>query len=605
VRDKRKEFEKEAEEAHMSIKALFYVWKIYRKVAGKRSFLFAFSNLFNSITPTITAILAGRALTQIVNSVQTKDISPFIITIMILAAIQFVGVFLGRLVSVKEMELRQDIFTHVSEQIALKYISVPLETRESKQFADRFERVVDFGSSINSIITECSSIIYSAIGLISIFVTTFASSPVISLLILISSIPYSILSLRLSMKRRTNWRTHTSDHRRSYDIRQAITSSDSSLEIELNGLSRYLVDLMIKYRKKATASDIKSYKQYFWPSNLTRLVETITSYSCLTYIAIKIMNGEVEVGYFATIRSLLSQLSSSITMLSFGIASASEGIVNAGEYMDFMNTPQPHNGSIKIKKLPKIEFRNVSFSYKHSQGKAIDNISFVLNPGDSLAIVGENGAGKTTLIKLLIGAYQPDDGMIFVNDEPLEMIDRQSYLDQIGALFQNYSRYEFASLADNVWYGDVSAKKNLKKIRESLRMAGLEKLEKDMPNGLDQILSKTYDKENATNLSGGQWQRLGIARTFYRSPNILLLDEPTSAADAKAEYQIFRNILQSQKNRTTVIISHRFSTVRRAKRIIVLEHGKIIESGTHAELIKNGGLYKEMFELQAEGYTSE
>ena len=127
-------------------------------------------------------------------------------------------------------------------------------------------------------------------------------------------------------------------------------------------------------------------------------------------------------------------------------------------------------------------------------------------------------------------------------------------------------------------------------------------LEKQLPKGLDQLLSKTYDKENAANLSGGQWQRIGIARTFFRSPNLLLLDEPTSAVDAKAEYEIFQNILQSQKNRTTVIISHRFSTVRKAKKIMVLSHGKMIESGTHAELIKAGGLYKEMFELQAEGY---
>jgi ATP-binding cassette subfamily B protein len=216
--------------------------------------------------------------------------------------------------------------------------------------------------------------------------------------------------------------------------------------------------------------------------------------------------------------------------------------------------------------------------------------------------VGENGAGKTTLIKLLIGAYQPDDGMIFIDDEPLEMIEKESYLNQIGALFQDYSRYEFATLAENVWYGDINAKMDKKKIRSALEQAGLGTLEKKLPKGFDQLLSKTYDKENAANLSGGQWQRIGIARTFFRSPNILLLDEPTSAVDAKAEYQIFQNILESQKDRTTVIISHRFSTVRKAKKIMVLDHGRMIESGTHSELIKRGGLYKEMFELQAEGY---
>jgi len=404
------------------------------------------------------------------------------------------------------------------------------------------------------------------------------------------------------MKQRTNWRKHTSDYRRAYDIRQKITSSDSSLEIELNGLSRYLVDKMVRLRQQAAQSDIKDFRQYFWPSNAMRFVETVTSFVALVFVGSKIIAGQMPVGNFATIRNLLQQLSSGITSLFSGIASANDGIVNATDYMEFMNTPSPRNGEIKVDHLPKIEFRNVSFTYPRQKEKALDNISFVLNPGDSLAIVGENGAGKTTLIKLLIGAYQPDDGMIFIDDEPLEMIEKESYLNQIGALFQDYSRYEFATLAENVWYGDINAKMDKKKIRSALEQAGLGTLEKKLPKGSDQLLSKTYDKENAANLSGGQWQRIGIARTFFRSPNILLLDEPTSAVDAKAEYQIFQNILESQKDRTTVIISHRFSTVRKAKKIMVLDHGRMIESGTHSELIKRGGLYKEMFELQAEGY---
>jgi ATP-binding cassette subfamily B protein len=552
--------------------------------------------------PTITAVLGGRALTQIVEAVSTKDIWPFIGTIIILAIIQFAGIFLQRFVSMKNMEISQDVYTHVTEMIALKYINIPLSDRESKEFADKFERVVDFGNSVNSVISGCGSIVFSAISLIAILITTFSTSPIITIVIIISSIPYSILSLKLSMKQRTNWRKHTSDYRRAYDIRQKITSSDSSLEIELNGLSRYLVDKMVRLRQQAAQSDIKDFRQYFWPSNAMRFVETVTSFVALVFVGSKIIAGQMPVGNFATIRNLLQQLSSGITSLFSGIASANDGIVNATDYMEFMNTPSPRNGEIKVDHLPKIEFRNVSFTYPRQKEKALDNISFVLNPGDSLAIVGENGAGKTTLIKLLIGAYQPDDGMIFIDDEPLEMIEKESYLNQIGALFQDYSRYEFATLAENVWYGDINAKMDKKKIRSALEQAGLGTLEKKLPKGFDQLLSKTYDKENAANLSGGQWQRIGIARTFFRSPNILLLDEPTSAVDAKAEYQIFQNILESQKNRTTVIISHRFSTVRKAKKIMVLDHGRMIESGTHSELIKRGGLYKEMFELQAEGY---
>jgi ATP-binding cassette subfamily B protein len=204
---------------------------------------------------------------------------------------------------------------------------------------------------------------------------------------------------------------------------------------------------------------------------------------------------------------------------------------------------------------------------------------------------------------LLIGAYTPDSGEVLVNDQPLERINRESYLAQIGALFQDYSRYDFATLGENVWFGNVDKPYSRKAIMEALRDAGLSELVDNYKNGLNQILSKDIDSQNATNLSGGQWQRLGIARAFFRSPNILILDEPTSAVDAKSEYEIFRNIIKKQEHKSTIIISHRFSTVRKAEKIIVLDAGKIIEQGTHDVLISQNGVYKEMFELQAEGYT--
>jgi ATP-binding cassette subfamily B protein len=186
---------------------------------------------------------------------------------------------------------------------------------------------------------------------------------------------------------------------------------------------------------------------------------------------------------------------------------------------------------------------------------------------------------------------------------PISQIERESYLAQIGALFQDFSRYEFATLGENVWFGDVSQKYDVDRVQESLELAGLGDLTKKFKKGLNQVLSKDLELKNSADLSGGQWQRLGIARAFFRKPGILILDEPTSAVDAKAEYQIFRNIMEKQKDSTTIIISHRFSTVRKAEKILVLSHGKIVEHGTHAELIAENGLYKEMFDLQAEGYN--
>lgn len=604
MRNKNKQTPEDSEKAHISLKAIWYVMKVYRKTAGKKRFLVTFNNLYSSVIPSVTAVLGGLALTEIVEATQTHNLAPFLLIIAALAFLQFFGIVLGRYASLFEMEIQRKVYTEVTRMIALKYVEVPLAERESKEFLDKFERVIDFGNNVNSVIKGVSNIGYSVLSLVTILVTTIATSWIITLIIIISSIPYSILSLKLSMRQRDNWRKHTSDRRKAFDIRNRIIHSNSSLEIEVNGLAEYLVSKMVKLSQEATRQDIEDYKRFFWPSNVMRFTETITSFVSLTFVALKIVAGEMAVGRFATVRNLLSQLSSSITALFAGVADANEGIVNATDYMEFMATPSPVYGNIKVKSTPKIEFRNVSFTYPHATEKAIDNVSFILNPGDSLAIVGENGAGKTTLIKLLIGAYQPQDGMIFVNDEPLEKIDRRSYLEQIGALFQDFSRYEFATLGENVWYGDITKKMNKSRVCAALEKAGLGAFEKKFTNGLDQILSKNYSKDNATDLSGGQWQRLSIARAFYRESNILLLDEPTSAVDAKAEYEIFKNILEHQQDRTTVIISHRFSTVRKAKKIMVISHGKVIEQGTHQELITQGGLYKEMFDLQAEGYVN-
>lgn len=603
-REKDEQALEENERAHISLKAIWYVMRVYRRAAGKKRFLVTLNNLYGSVMPSVTAVLGGLALTNIVEATQTHDIKPFLSVIGALAFLQFFGIVLGRYASLLEMEIHRNVYTEVTRMISLKYIEVPLVERESKDFMDKFERVIEFGNNVNSVINGVSAIGYSVISLITILVTTFATSWIITLIVIISSIPYSVLSLKLSMRQRNNWRKHTSDYRQAFDIRNKIIHSNSSLEIEVNGLANYFVNKMVKLRQEAARQDIEDYKKFFWPSNAMRFIETLTSFFSLTFVAFKIIAGEMAVGRFATVRNLLSQLSASITSLFAGIANANEGIVNATDYMEFMATPSPVYGKIKVKSTPKIEFKNVSFTYPHANEKAIDNVSFVLEPGESLAIVGENGAGKTTLIKLLIGAYQPQDGMIFVNDEPLEKIDRRSYLEQIGALFQDYSRYEFATLGENVWYGDITTKINKTRVRAALEKAGLHEFDKKFVNGLDQILSKSYSKDNATDLSGGQWQRLSIARAFYRESNILLLDEPTSAVDAKAEYEIFRNILEHQQNRTTVIISHRFSTVRKAKQIMVVDHGKVIERGTHQELIKQNGLYKEMFDLQAEGYVN-
>lgn len=587
----------------ISLRSLFYTLKIYHKAVGWRSFFFALYRLYNSVLPSITAVLAGAAVTAIADAINTHDFVPTIVYLSILLGIQVADIILGAIDHYLSSRAYQEVYIYVSERVATKYIQIPLRIRETREFADKFDRVKSFANSIPFISSSIIGVTSSIISLISIIIATLTVSPIITGVVILSAIPSSIITMKLSAKRRRNWREYTRDRRIAWTIENKIINSNNALEIEMNGLGGYLVKRMVKANRHSQEQDIIDERRYFWPRFGSNLLEILATFGILFYVAIEIILGRLAIGQFFTIRTLLSQLSANITGLFDNLSSVSENLVNATDYMEFMEAAIKPSGEVKVTDTPTIEFRNVSFSYPNSNVKALDNVSFKLKPGESLAIVGENGAGKTTLIKLLIGAYEPAEGVILINGQPFSQIDRESYLSQLGALFQDYSRYEFATLGENVWFGDTNKEYNQKALELALEQADLNNLASNYDKGLNQILSKDFDESSTTDLSGGQWQRLAIARVLFRSPNVLLLDEPTSAIDAKSEHRILRNVFERQKGKTTVIISHRFSTVRKASQIIVLDHGKVIESGSHEELVaKDGGTYKTMFETQAKEY---
>ena len=253
----------------------------------------------------------------------------------------------------------------------------------------------------------------------------------------------------------------------------------------------------------------------------------------------------------------------------------------------------------KQPKLPILEFKNVSFKYPESKRFILKNFNLIIESGEKIALVGENGAGKSTLIKLILRFYDATEGEILLNGVNIKEVNLNDWYKQIGALFQDFIKYQF-TFKENVIYGDVTKRNDLLAIKEAIQKAGADSYLKDLPKGIDQVVGKTF--EDGVDLSGGQWQKLALARAFFRDAPILILDEPTSAIDAKAEYEIFQKVGELQKDKTVIIISHRFSTVRNADRILVLEGGKIIEEGNHEKLMKKDGLYAELFNIQAQGY---
>lgn len=256
---------------------------------------------------------------------------------------------------------------------------------------------------------------------------------------------------------------------------------------------------------------------------------------------------------------------------------------------------------LKNAKPPTIEFKSVSFTYPGQTVPTFSNLNVKIDTSEHVALVGENGAGKSTLIKLLLRFYIPDSGTILIDGKDLNEISIDSWYKQLATLFQDFNEYPFP-IDENIYIGKPGTKPDKAKLQQAAEFGGVDELIKDYKHGWETVLDASFKK--GIEPSGGQWQRVALARAFYRDANILILDEPTSAIDAKAEYDIFNNIFDHYQSKSALIISHRFSTVRRANRIIVLEHGNIMEQGSHAELMKAKGLYHELFSKQAEGYQN-
>jgi ATP-binding cassette subfamily B protein len=249
-----------------------------------------------------------------------------------------------------------------------------------------------------------------------------------------------------------------------------------------------------------------------------------------------------------------------------------------------------------------IRFDNVTFAYPGADKTALNNLSFTVKAGETLAVVGRNGAGKTTLFKLICRLYDPIEGRILIDGIDVRDFEPDDLREQIGAMFQDYVDYQ-ATAAENIGLGNVPQITDREAIVDAGRQGGADELIAALPDGYDTALGKWFDA--GVNLSGGEWQKVALARAFMRDAKILLLDEPTSALDAQAEYDLFERLRSLTHGRTAVYISHRFSTVRRADRIIFLEHGRLVEEGTHAELMRLDGRYARLFRMQAAAYTGE
>ncbi len=586
------------------VQASGYVARLAFSANRFAAVMLAVLRLITSLVPLAVAFVAGALLTEITRAVSTQDLQPVLFYFGLGLILSIIMALANNLSNYFSTKLRYDIESKASQLLMEKYSRLSLAQREDKKIADLFEQAEEFSRQADWIFDRGVSIAGNLITMIGALIALASVSMWLGLIIVVALLPSLALQLHVNRRERHMWKHNSINRRKASSYRWYLLDVNKLSELRLGGLPGLFIsrwrDFFTRDRKERMALEKKTLPRNF----ATSVFENIVVFGVLLWGATRIIAGALPIGYFITLQRLVGSAQDSLSSLIWMVASAAQDILNTNDFYSFLQIKEEEAGRIKIKSKssPRIEFRDVSFTYPLGDKPTLTSVSFIIEPGEHLALVGENGSGKTTIIKLLLGFYQPTKGQILIDNHPLQELDPTSWYQQLGVLFQDFAAYENTHLGDNIWFGDITKKPSRQAFKAALTKADMAELPKELPNGFEQILGRGWKEANGIALSGGQWQRVGLTRSFFRSANILILDEPTSAVDAKAEYEIFQQIDREQKDKTTIIISHRFSTVRKARQILVIADGRIIERGTHKELLDIGGTYKEMFELQAEGY---
>ena len=387
-------------------------------------------------------------------------------------------------------------------------------------------------------------------------------------------------------------------------LRQIGSSAESAKEIKLFGLGDFLSGrfrfLSQQILEENKALSIRRALQ----TGALAAISTVSYYSAYAYIVWRTLNGEFTVGDLVFLSGSFSGLNGYLQQILIGFTQIAGQSLYLDDLFGFFEIKPTITDPADPKPFPVpvregIVFDNVGFRYPGSDRWAVRNLSFVVPAGETLALVGENGAGKTTIVKLITRLYDPDEGRITIDGTDIRDFALADLRTHIGAIFQDFLRYSF-SAADNIGVGRIEAATDRDRVVAAARQSMADPVIQRLPEGYDQMLGRTFAKGH--DLSGGEWQKLAIARAYMRNAEIIILDEPTAALDARAEAEVFTRFKALAEGTTAVLISHRFSTVRMADRIVVLADGKVEHAGTHAELMADGGRYAELFELQAAGY---
>ncbi len=498
-----------------------------------------------------------------------------------------------------------DRFTNrISVRLIEHATQLDLASFEDPVFYDKLERARRQTTGRIGLLAAVLNVAQDTLSLISLSASLIVFSPWLMILLVAAVIPAFLGETHFTTLAYSVLYRWTPQRRLLDYIRLLGASNQSAKEVKIFGLGPHLAERYREVSERIYEDNKKVAVKRASVGFLLNLVSTGGYYGAYAVVLIRTLAGALTVGMFMFLTGAFSRSRMYIEKILQSFTDISDQALYLKDLFEFFEMKPAIRSLPNALPAPRpirsgFEFKNVAFAYPGSDRMVVENISFHLETQEKIALIGENGAGKTTLVKLLARLYDPTAGQILLDGVDLREYDVEDLRKEIGVIFQDYMRYELL-VKENIGFGKIEDLADRSRIEMAAQKSMAFQVIGKLPNGYDQMIGRRFD--GGVDLSGGEWQKFALARAYMRDAQLLILDEPTATLDARAEYEVFRRFAELTKGRMAVLISHRFSTVRMADRILVLQNGRIFEQGTHAHLVALGGQYAELFELQAAGY---
>ncbi len=593
-------------EQFQALKYLTPFFKLIWKASSSLTIINVLLRLVQAAIPISVLYIGKEIIDEVLKLIEVGGDQTYLwILIAIELGLAILSDLLSRLLTLVD-SLLGDLFANNTSVAIIRHAAkLDLYQFEDADFYDKLEMARRQTNGRTVLMSQVLSQMQNIITVISLGAGLVIFSPWLILLLFIAILPSFLGESYFNQVSYSLTRSWTPERRELDYLRYIGASDETAKEVKIFGLADFLADRFKNLADRYYIANRTVATKRALVGSLLSIISTIAYYGAYIYIILQTVEGLITLGTLTFLSGSFKRMSGLLQAIMGRFSKIADSALYLKDLFDFFDLQPSIISTEEAVSFPKVvqegfTFENVSFKYPNSEQWAIRHLSFHLNKDEKLALVGENGAGKTTLVKLLARLYEPTEGRILLDGKDIKTYDLADLRANIGIIFQDYIRFQLRA-AENIAVG------NIEKI--TVREAIIDASHKSLANTVVEQLPKQYEQflgrrfKNGVELSGGQWQKIALARAYMRDAQLLILDEPTSALDARAEHEVFERFTELIQGKMAVLISHRFSTVRMADRILFLEHGQLLELGTHKELIAKEGKYAELFHLQAQGYV--